>query len=314
MVVDILMCTYNGANFIEQQIQSILDQTYPHFRLIIIDDISSDETADIIKKMMATDPRIEFHQNEKNLGYFDNFLSGLSYVESDYLFFSDQDDIWQENKIELQLNDLISENDSVLMNFSNSYLLFEDMDEQSQFTTKRDAVKIKPYYFSPIELALRNVVSGHTILMKTAYIPEIIVNLSKITNKKEIYFDYILTLVILDYGSIKYFDKALVYFRQHPDSTSTKMRMNYYTYVSNNANAFSQISASTKSATLFSVLNNVLSENANFLSYLKFLHHNLLNFNSVLSNYDFYNSEKKPPFFKKIYLCFKLSYRYYTKI
>ncbi len=256
--------------------------------------------------MMATDTRIEFHQNEKNLGYFDNFLSGLNYVKSDYLFFSDQDDIWLENKIEIQLNDLITEDESVLMNFSNSYLLFDDMDEESLFSTKREAVKIKSYYFSPVELALRNIVSGHTILMKTSRIPELIESLSKITNKKEIYFDYILTLLLLDYGTIKYLDKALVYFRQHENSTSTKMRMNYYTYA--------QISNSPKSATCFSILNNVLSENANFLSYLKFLHRNLSNLNRVLSNYDFYHSEKKVTFFSKISSCFKLSYQYYVKL
>ncbi|MGS0749162.1 glycosyltransferase [Halpernia sp. GG3] len=50
MVVDILMCTYNGEDFIEQQIQSILDQTHTNFRLIIVDDISADRTVEIIKK------------------------------------------------------------------------------------------------------------------------------------------------------------------------------------------------------------------------------------------------------------------------
>ena len=116
------MCTYNGEKFIERQIQSILDQTHTDFNLIIIDDVSSDGTVEIIKKMMLSDSRIELHQNAKNLGYFDNFLFGLNYVKSDYLFFSDQDDVWLSNKIEIQLNDLIHENEKVLMNFSNSYL------------------------------------------------------------------------------------------------------------------------------------------------------------------------------------------------
>lgn len=314
MVVDILMCTYNGAHFIEQQIQSILNQSYTQFRLIIIDDISTDGTVDIIKKMMVTDARIEFHQNEINLGYFDNFLSGLSYVKSDYLFFSDQDDIWLENKIESQLNDLLAADESVLMNFSNSFLLFEGMDEGSHYSTKREPIKIKPYYFSPIELSLRNIVAGHTILIKTSRIPEIIESLSKITNKKGIYFDYILTLILLDYGTVKYFDQSLVYFRQHSNSTSTKMRMNYYTYLSNNAFAYAQISNSPKNVTCFSILHKVLSENANFFSYLKFLHRNLLNLNRILNNYDFFNSEKKVTFFSKMRSCFKLSYAYYAKV
>ena len=50
MIVDVLMCTYNGEDFIEQQIQSILNQTYIDLRLIIVDDISQDRTVEIIKK------------------------------------------------------------------------------------------------------------------------------------------------------------------------------------------------------------------------------------------------------------------------
>ncbi|MFN6084115.1 MAG: glycosyltransferase, partial [Fluviicola sp.] len=124
MVVDILMCTYNGEAYIEQQIQSILDQTHTDFRLIIVDDISKDRTVEIIQKMMLLDKRIELHQNPKNLGYFNNFLSGLDYVTSDFLFFADQDDIWVENKLEVQLSDLMQEDENVLMNFSNSFLLY----------------------------------------------------------------------------------------------------------------------------------------------------------------------------------------------
>ena len=87
MFVDILMCTYNGEDFIELQIQSILDQTHTDFKLIIVDDTSNDRTVEIIKKMILNDKRIELHQNKKNLGYFNNFLNGLDFVKSDYLFF-----------------------------------------------------------------------------------------------------------------------------------------------------------------------------------------------------------------------------------
>ncbi|SEG25573.1 rhamnosyltransferase [Halpernia humi] len=310
MRVDILMCTYNGEDFIEQQIQSILDQTHKDFKLIIVDDISSDRTVEILKKLILTDDRIEFHQNEKNLGYFNNFLSGLKYVKSEYLFFADQDDIWLKNKIEIQLADLVKEDENVLMNFSNSYLLYNESDVNTICKSKRDPNKIKPYYSFPIDLALKNIVAGHTILIRSNQIPYIIERMSKIKDRNKIYFDYVLTLILLDVGKIKFLNKSLVYFRQHPNSTSTKMRMNYYIYVASNAYAISQISTSRKMVNYFSVLNQTISKKPNFSTYVKLLRQNLINFNYILNNYDFYKIDKKPSFFKRIYMCFSLSYRF----
>lgn len=313
MTVDILMCTYNGEKFIAQQIQSILDQTYSDFRLIIVDDISKDRTVEIIQQMMLLDSRIELHQNEKNLGYFNNFLSGLNFVTSDYLFFSDQDDVWVKHKIEVQLSDLIQDKESVLMSFSNSYLLYDSLDSNANYETKRDADKIKTYYSTAVELALRNIVSGHTILMRTNELPWIKERMSKIIDKQHLYFDYVLTLLLLERGKIKYINESFVYFRQHSNSTSTVMRMNYYKYISSNAFAFSQISESTKTGNYFSVLNKTLTRKSHFPVYLKFLRQNFLHFKYVFNNYDFYQTDSNPYFLKRIILCFRLSYRFYLQ-
>lgn len=313
MFVDILMCTYNGEDFIELQIQSILDQTHTDFNLIIVDDTSNDRTIEIIKKMMLNDKRIELHQNKKNLGYFNNFLNGLNLVKSEYLFFSDQDDIWAENKVEIQLADLMLEDDNVLMNFSNSYLLYDKIESQANYETKRDSCKIKTYYSSPIELALRNIVSGHTILIRSNQIPSIKKSFSKITDRKNLYFDYILTLVLLDLGRIKYINESFVYFRQHLDSTSTIMRMNYYKYISSNALAFSQISESSKTAKYFSVLNKAVMKKSNLPINIKLIYQNLIHRNSVFSNYDFYKVDTKPSFFSKIQMNLKLFYLIYRQ-
>lgn len=304
------MCTYNGEDFLEQQIQSILNQSYTDFRLIIIDDISKDGTVEIIKKLMLHDKRIEFHQNEKNLGYFNNFLYGLNFVKSDYLFFSDQDDIWVNNKIEIQLADLMQDDENVLMNFSNSFLLYNETNIKTIYKSKRDPNKIKPYYSFPIDLALKNIVAGHTILIRSNQIPLIKERMSKIIDRNKLYFDYVLTLILLDIGKIKFLNKSLVYFRQHPNSTSTKMRMNYYTYVGSNAYAISQISNSPKMVNYFSVLNQTITKKSNFSAYIKLLRQNLIHFNCISNNYDFYKIDKKTSFLKKIYMCFSLSYRF----
>lgn len=310
MVVDILMCTYNGEAFIEEQIQSILNQTHKDFRLIIVDDISKDRTVEIIQKMMQLDNRIELHQNPKNLGYFNNFLSGLDYVTSEYLFFADQDDVWVDNKLEVQLADLMQEDKSVLMNFSNSYLLYDEVDSDSTYLTKRDADKIKTYYSSSIELALRNIVSGHTILIRSSQIPAIKERMSKLNDKNELYFDYILTLILLDLGKIKYINQSFVYFRQHAESTSTKMRMNYYKYVSSNAEAFSKITFSRKTTNYYSVLHSSISNKTTLIKYFKLLRQNIINQKFIFNNYDFYKTGSKPSFIKRIVMCFSLSYSF----
>ena len=307
------MCTYNGEDYVTQQIQSILDQTHTDFRLIIVDDISKDRTVEIIKKMMLSDKRIEFHQNDRNLGYFNNFLSSLDYVKSDFLFFSDQDDIWVKNKIEIQLSDLMQSEENVLMNFSNSYLLYDESKTEAPYATNRDSRKIKSYYSSSIELALRNIVSGHTILIRSNQIPKIKEKMSKITDRKNLYFDYVLTLILLDLGKIKYVDKSLVYFRQHPESTSTKMRMNYYKHISTNAFAFSQVSESPKTIYYFSTLSKAISKQSNSRTYAKLLYQNLIHLNQIFSNYDFYQLGTKPSVFKRIYGCFSLSNHIYLQ-
>ncbi len=300
MFVEILMCTYNGEDFIELQIQSILDQSHADFKLIIVDDNSNDRTVEIIKKLSLNDKRIELHQNKKNLGYFNNFQNGLDLVKSDYLFFSDQDDIWAENKVATQLADLMIEDDSVLMNFSNSYLLYDKTQSRTNYETNRDSNKIKTYYSSPIELALRNIVSGHTILIRSNQIPSIKKSLSKLTDTKNLYFDYVLTLILLDLGRIKYINASFVYFRQHVNSTSTKMRMNYYKYISSNALAFSQISEHPKTAKYFSILNKAAFKKSNILGCIELLYQNLIHQNSFVNNYDFYQIDRKPSFFRKV--------------
>lgn len=70
IAVDIALATYNGANFIRQQIESIQKQTYRNWRLIISDDNSSDDTVDIIKDMMSNDSRIYLVGNKRQGGLF----------------------------------------------------------------------------------------------------------------------------------------------------------------------------------------------------------------------------------------------------
>lgn len=100
-----MMATYNGEKYIEEQIESIINQTYENWKLIIQDDGSEDKTVQIINYFCKKDSRITFRKNDTSVhGAFSNFHSLINYCKTlekyDYYMFSDQDDIWFNNKIE----------------------------------------------------------------------------------------------------------------------------------------------------------------------------------------------------------------------
>lgn len=100
MKVSIAMATYNGAEYIEEQLQSFLDQTLQPDELIITDDCSTDQTEFIVREFAKKASfTVEFHRNEKNLGYCGNFNAALTKATGDLVFLSDQDDVWFPNKI-----------------------------------------------------------------------------------------------------------------------------------------------------------------------------------------------------------------------
>lgn len=98
--VSVVMCTYNGAKYIREQLDSIINQTYPIHELIIQDDCSTDETMDIVREYEARYPFIKTLVNPVNLGYNKNFEDACMRSTGDYVAISDQDDVWYDDKIE----------------------------------------------------------------------------------------------------------------------------------------------------------------------------------------------------------------------
>ena len=99
------MPNYNGGMYLEQSIQSIIDQTYKNWELIIVDDCSTDHSIDILKEFSFRDKRINVIQSEKRGGgpAIPRNL-GLKRCTGQYIAFIDSDDIWHFQKIELQLD------------------------------------------------------------------------------------------------------------------------------------------------------------------------------------------------------------------
>lgn len=104
--ISVVMATFNGETFLKQQIDSILKQTFKNFELIICDDKSQDRTVEIIETYMKAYDCIKLYKNDVQLGIVKNFEKAIALAESQYIALSDQDDIWEYNKLEVLMKEI----------------------------------------------------------------------------------------------------------------------------------------------------------------------------------------------------------------
>lgn len=97
-MISVCLTTYNGEKFIKEQLDSILLQIGDKDEIILSDDGSSDNTLSIVNSYM--DNRIKIFNNKHQHGFIGNFENALEQANGDYIFLSDQDDIWKPNKVE----------------------------------------------------------------------------------------------------------------------------------------------------------------------------------------------------------------------
>ncbi len=129
MEISIAMATYNGAQYLKEQLQSFVDQTRQPDELIVTDDCSTDQTAAIVREFAKTAPfTVEFHRNEKNLGYCGNFNAALMKTTGDLVFLSDQDDVWFPEKIEHMI-DVAGRNPQALVVMNDAALTDGELNE-----------------------------------------------------------------------------------------------------------------------------------------------------------------------------------------
>lgn len=102
-MISVALATYNGEKYIKEQLESILYQTCPADEVIITDDCSKDGTVACIQAFIAQHDLTEkwlVYSNKTNLGFAENFRKAINLTKGDIIFFSDQDDIWVQDRIE----------------------------------------------------------------------------------------------------------------------------------------------------------------------------------------------------------------------
>ena len=102
-LVSIIMPTYNCGRFIADTIESVLAQTYQNWEICIVDDCSTDDTAEVVRPYTERDSRIHYHVLEKNSGAAAARTRAMELAQGDYMAFLDSDDLWYPEKLERQL-------------------------------------------------------------------------------------------------------------------------------------------------------------------------------------------------------------------
>jgi glycosyltransferase involved in cell wall biosynthesis len=103
MNLSVSMITFQGATYLKAQMDSILGQSIPVQEIIVCDDGSTDGTREILRDYASRFPQIKVHFNEKNLGTVANMQQCLRLSQGEIIFLSDQDDVWETEKVEKTL-------------------------------------------------------------------------------------------------------------------------------------------------------------------------------------------------------------------
>ena len=209
--VEILMATYNGEKYIKEQIDSIVNQTYKNWKLLIRDDGSNDKTLDIIREYEKRDVRIKLLKDSKgNLGFVKNFEELIKNSKNEFIMFSDQDDYWIENKIENYINELnkLSKNEleTPLLLHSNSFVCNENLEIiKEKFINSKVALQYKEnsYFFA------------YTVQGSTALINRKLIDIGIPFLKNVTIHDRYFHLLAEFFGKRIFIDKSLMKYRQH---------------------------------------------------------------------------------------------------
>lgn len=207
----ILLASYNGEKYISEQLDSIINQTYKNWELIIRDDGSKDETVIILNKYEKKDERIKILRDDKgNLGFLKNFEELLFNAKEEFVLFSDQDDFWLKNKLEKFVEKIRDLDEKVLSKplliHCNSLVCDDKLEIiKEEFIDSKIAKKTNSniYFFEYI-------VQGSTSMVNKKMIKESLPFLKNVTLHDR-YFHLLSQFL----GTRVFIDESLVKYRQH---------------------------------------------------------------------------------------------------
>jgi glycosyltransferase involved in cell wall biosynthesis len=214
--ISIALCTYNGARFLQEQLESIAGQTLLPDELIVCDDCSTDDTVSILKRFSACS-RFPVHLfiNDQNLGSTQNFERAIKLCSGDIIFLSDQDDVWMPEKLSV-IESTFRSNRDVGLVFTNAILVDETLKPLDCFLWDRTFPASDRKLFEEkcaIDVLIKyNVVTGATMAfrssLRNAFLP--------IQTFHNLIHDGWIALLIATTAQLKPLEEPLIKYRLHP--------------------------------------------------------------------------------------------------
>lgn len=206
-LVSIVLATYNGEKFLEKQLESLFQQTYPNIEIIAIDDKSSDNTINILNTYAAMHTHMKVFANQINIGFIKNFEKGCRLTNGDFVSFCDQDDYWFPNKIK-KMVDAIQDYPAI---YCDSIISDENLNTNgaqiSNFVNSKSR-------HDCLQLTIFCRIYAHTMLCKKSFLEKTYPFLEVIPP------DWWLPYLSTFYGGIKYLPEPLVLYRQHQNNVA----------------------------------------------------------------------------------------------
>jgi glycosyltransferase involved in cell wall biosynthesis len=234
-LVTVVMPAYNRADLIADSIQSVLDQTYQNWELVIADDGSTDDTRKVVSNF--TDPRIHYHRFEHNGGFGTARNRGIKLAKGSLIAFLDSDDLWRPDKLMLQVL-LLSQHPESAFVFNNIELFGDTTIQAPEYSNIFDAK------FFPILLEEKEVVFyPSTLIFKKSVVEKI--GLLSEQSPTGADHDFLLTMSLAFKGSFS--NERLVRIRKHAANTSSTNKIFGYPDSIAHATKFFNLGVITKS-------------------------------------------------------------------
>ncbi len=220
MKLSVIVCTCNGEKYIERQLISIINQSLPLDEIKIYDDKSEDNTYSILESFVKKYPNlITIFQNEKRLGTKKNFEAAIKSCDSDFYFLSDQDDLWENLKVEMCIKAFNKKPDMMmlftngLLIDSNDNLLNGKLWDKWGFNTKMKTKWENNFFAFNDLINNNNKVTGATIVFRDKLKKEIFPFILPI----DYWHDAWLALHASGNNALFFLDLCLIKYRVHPE-------------------------------------------------------------------------------------------------
>lgn len=215
--LSIVMCTYNGAAYLRPQLDSLLAQTLRPDEIVIGDDGSTDASVEILREFRARAElagiEVDLRRNAKNLGYVENFTSGLRQASGELLFLCDQDDIWHPDKL-ARMVEAFDDDPALLLLHSNARLV--DAHGESLRCSMFDALQLTVQEKQAIHAgaAFEVVLRRSFVTGATAAFRRELIDLALPVAPEWIHDEW-LAAVAAAVGRLDFIDDVLIDYRQH---------------------------------------------------------------------------------------------------